>query len=195
MSHHRDHRVRRDVDGASVPPAHRRLRHGPHSHGGPVQFGPGRRRRSKRGDVRAAVLLLLEEQPRNGYQLIQEIEERSHSAWRPSPGSIYPVLNQLEDEGLITGTSGDGGRTFTLTPAGTAAVAQQRDALGQPWDSAAAEVGEGRFDLMRTTRQLWVAARQVMESGSDAQVKKATDIMKESRRRLYAVLSEEDPDS
>jgi hypothetical protein len=74
-------------------------------------------------------------------------------------------------------------------------VTQQRDALGQPWDSAAAEVGEGRFDLMRTTRQLFVAARQVMEGGTDAQVKKATDIMKESRRRLYAVLSEEDPDS
>lgn len=192
MSHHRDHRDRRGVDESTGAPERRRLRHGPHFGGGHGRIGSGRRRRSRRGDVRAAVLLLLSEQPRNGYQLIQELDERSHGAWRPSPGSIYPVLSQLEDEGLVTATTGESGRTFTLTAAGTDTVAAQRDAFGKPWDTAAAEVGEGRFDLMRTTRQLMFAARQVMEAGSDAQVTKVTDILKETRRRIYAVLGEED---
>jgi DNA-binding PadR family transcriptional regulator len=157
------------------------------------RFGPGRRRRSKRGDVRAAVLLLLEEQPRNGYQLIQELEERSHGAWKPSPGSIYPVLSQLEDEGLVVVQSSDAGRTFELTTTGRALVAERREAFGQPWDAAAATVGEPRFELMRAMRQVLHAARQVMDAGSDDQILKVAEILKDSRRRIYGILAEEEP--
>jgi DNA-binding PadR family transcriptional regulator len=191
---HTDHVERRGDDRSRDG---RRLRHGPHPHGGDAfdRFGPGRRRRSKRGDVRAAVLLLLEEQSRNGYQLIQELDERSHGAWRPSPGSIYPILSQLEDEGLVVGSAAESGRTFTLTPAGQAAVHEGRERFGRPWDTAAAEVGEGRFGLMRTTRQVMGAARQAFDAGSDTQVAKVTEIMRETRRRIYAVLGEEEPTS
>src|ERR1700704_5129922 len=92
--------------------------------GGP--FGPfGRGRKARRGDVRTAALLLLAEEPRNGYQIMQELEERSEGLWRPSPGSVYPALQQLEDEGLIRSEEADGRRLYHLTEAGRAYVAER----------------------------------------------------------------------
>jgi DNA-binding PadR family transcriptional regulator len=157
-------------------------------------YGPPRRmgRRSKRGDVRAAVLLLLEEQPRNGYQLIQELAERSGGAWRPSPGSIYPVLSQLEDEGLVEVDASASGRTFRLTEAGRSSVDENRAALGLPWEEAASKVSEPRFELLGTARQVAAAVRQVLEAGSEAQVAQATSVLSEARRSIYRILAEED---
>ena len=183
---------RRDRSGG------RRRRGGPgHDHGGPgshFRGGPLRRegRRQRRGDVRAAVLVLLEEQPRNGYQLIQELTERSNDAWRPSPGSIYPVLQQLEDEGLVEVDATGSGRTYILTNAGKALVVEQRDQLGKPWESAdAGASGPGR-ELMSTARQVALAARQVLLAGSEIQVARATKILVEARRALYGILAEGD---
>ena len=109
---------------------------------GPGFGGPGRprgrRRGGRGGDVRAAALLLLDEQPKHGYQLIQEIGERSNGAWKPSPGSIYPVLQQLEDEGFISFERVDGRKTATLTDEGTAYVEENREQLGTPWEDASA---------------------------------------------------------
>src|SRR4029077_4932729 len=102
--------------------AHRsRHRHGGFGYG--RGFGPGagpywRARKARRGDIRTAALLLLAEEPRNGYQIMQEVEERSGGAWRPSPGSVYPALSQLEDEGLIRSEEHDGRKVFALTDAG-----------------------------------------------------------------------------
>src|SRR5215208_1704044 len=97
--------------------------------GGPWGF-PGRRGpRARRGDVRAALLVLLAEEPRNGYQLMQEIEQRSDGTWRPSPGSVYPALQQLEDEGLVRVEPGDGRKAYTLTDEGRAHVEARRDEL------------------------------------------------------------------
>src|SRR5947209_2954253 len=112
----------------------RRLeRHG-HGPGGPPfgagpGFGPrgGRGRRRRRGDVRAGLLLLLAEEPRNGYQLMQAIEERSGGHWRPSPGAVYPSLAQLEDEGLIRSTESEGARRFEITEAGREHLATRTD--------------------------------------------------------------------
>jgi DNA-binding PadR family transcriptional regulator len=142
--------------------------------------------------VRAAVLVLLEEEPRNGYQLIQELTERSNEAWRPSPGSIYPVLQQLEDEGLIEATSEGTGRTYGLTEAGKALVAEQRDKLGKPWESADAGAGGPVREMMGTARQVAMAARQVALAGTDAQVQRATAILTDARRSLYGILAEDD---
>ena len=173
----------------------RRRRHGqpPWGRGG-FAFGPPRRgRRSKRGDVRAAVLLLLEEQPRNGYQLIQELAERSGGAWRPSPGSVYPVLSQLQDEGLVEPDASNDGRGFALTTAGRAEVETRREQMGKPWEEAAAAVSEPRFELIGTARQVAAAVRQVMEIGSESQVGRATEILTETRRRIYQILAEDEP--
>ena len=170
-------------------PGHWHGGHGGHSRGGPPRRGG---RRQRRGDVRAAVLVLLDEQPCNGYQLIQELTERSNEAWRPSPGSIYPVLQQLEDEGLIEATAEGTGRTYALTEAGRSLVAEQREHLGKPWESAnLGASGPGR-ELMGTAHQVAMAARQVMMAGSEAQVARATAVMAETRRSLYGILAEDD---
>src|SRR4051794_41553959 len=111
---------------------HGRPRH--HHHHGPPPFGPwagdvgfGRRRRAGRGDVRAALLVLLAEEPRNGYGLMQEIESRSGGVWRPSPGSVYPALQQLEDEGLVRSVESGGRRQYELTDEGRAHVEEHRE--------------------------------------------------------------------
>src|SRR5262245_49051463 len=104
--------------------------------GGPG-WGPHRRGRgrARRGDVRFALLRLLAEEPRNGYQLIQAIEERSEGLWRPSPGSVYPTLAQLEDEGLIRSVEADGARRFEITDAGREQLDGRADEP-DPWESS-----------------------------------------------------------
>jgi len=159
---------------------------------GRVEFGPGRhfvhhRRRMRRGDVRAAILLLLEQEPRNGYQLMQELEERSGGAWRPSPGSVYPALQLLADEGLIRGETHEGGTVYELTEAGRKHVDENRERFGEPW--AQAEVPEGLRDLGRVLGEVAMATRQVMHTGNVAHAKAAAEVLADARRRLYGILA------
>jgi DNA-binding PadR family transcriptional regulator len=118
-----------------------------------------------RGDVRAAILVLLGEEPRNGYGLMQEIEQRSQGAWRPSPGSVYPALSQLEDEGLVRSTESEGRKQFELTDQGRTYVEERRDELGSPWEAASGDVREGAFELRDLIWQLGAAAHQVAGAG------------------------------
>ncbi len=165
-----------------------------HGHDGPFRGGPMRRdgRRQRRGDVRAAVLVLLDEKPSNGYQLIQELTERSNDTWRPSPGSIYPVLQQLEDEGLVEVSTSGTGRTYALTDAGRRFVAEQREQLGRPWENTDGGANASARELMGTGRQVLLAARQVLMAGSEGQVAKATTVLADARRALYGILAEGD---
>src|SRR3954469_9912376 len=123
--------VRGPVFLAMCGPRGRRHRHWAGGFG--PGFGPGGPR-ARRGDVRAAILALLAEEPRNGYQLMQEIGERTQGVWRPSPGAVYPALAQLEDEGLVRAEEVDGGRVFTLTDTGRQHVEDNADAIGKPWE-------------------------------------------------------------
>src|SRR5688500_8708904 len=134
---------------------HRRAggRHGRQQYGFPG-FGPPRGPRARRGDVRAALLVLLAEEPRNGYQLMQEIEERSGGVWRPSPGSVYPALQQLEDEGLVRVEQREGGKAYALTDEGRAHVEARSDQLGAPWDAVRGDMGEGAWELDRKSTRL-----------------------------------------
>jgi DNA-binding PadR family transcriptional regulator len=173
-------------------------RHGHHRGGGPrgergfgPGFGPGRGRRA-RGDVRAAVLLLLSEEPRNGYQLMQEIEERSDGAWRPSPGSTYPALAQLEDEGLVQATAVGTGREFALTDAGRAHVEENRETLGEPWTAARGGYPKEGRELRDLIKQIATAAMQVMVAGTQTQREQAIGRLAESRRGLYRILAQDD---
>ena len=153
-------------------------------------FGPGGRgKRARRGDVRAAVLLLLEEEPRNGYQLMQELEERSGGAWRPSPGSIYPALSQLEDEGLVHSDESAGRRAFQLTDAGRAYLEENREALGSPWDDVGGDLPEGLFELRKLMMQLGMATMQVAQAGNEAQTAEAHKVLEDARRSLYRILA------
>jgi DNA-binding PadR family transcriptional regulator len=154
-------------------------------------FGPGRRSRAKRGDVRAAALLLLAEEPRNGYQLMEEIERRSGGAWRPSPGSVYPALAQLEDEGLVRADETAGRRAYRLTPEGEAYVEEHRDALGSPWDEAGEGVPDDLVDLRTMIAQVAMATLQVGQSGDEKQIAEARNVLSEARKSLYRILADE----
>jgi DNA-binding PadR family transcriptional regulator len=155
-------------------------------------FGYGRRRRMRRGDVRAAILLLLAEEPRNGYQLMQEIEQRSGGAWRPSPGSVYPALQLLADEGLVRSESRDGGNVFELTDAGRSHVEENRERLGEPWQQAGEAVPEGVLELSKLLGQVTVAAKQVVHAGNEAQLAAASQLLADTRRSLYRILAEDE---
>ncbi|WP_253705664.1 PadR family transcriptional regulator [Cellulosimicrobium sp. 72-3] len=159
--------------------------HGGRRHGGRGR-GPGR---AGRGDVRAAVLLLLAEQPMHGYQVIQEIAERSEGQWRPSPGAVYPALNLLQDEGLVE-LSADGGRRLaTLTEAGTAYVAEHADELGDPFADAAGRGGRPRRELRAGVEAVAAAVHQVARTGTDEQTTAAAELLERTRRELYLILA------
>ena len=172
-------------------------RHG-HRHGGrrggPQQgfpgFGPPRGPRARRGDVRAALLVLLAEEPRNGYQLMQEIEQRSEGAWRPSPGSVYPALALLEDEGLVRVTESDGRKAFELTDDGRAHVEEKRAELGAPWEAFSNDVTDESREVMMLMKDAAIAAAQVMRSGDKANVEEARKVLSEAKRALYLILAE-----
>jgi len=146
------------------------------------------RHRVRRGDVRSAILALLDDRPMHGYEMIQELEERTGGRWRPSAGSIYPTLQLLEDEGLVKGEDVDGRKVFTLTDSGQEAVPDSSEG-GRPWeqddeDSPRLEV---RRELVRTV----AAAKQVIRADDEAHQAKASEILKDARRKLYAILAEE----
>ena len=160
--------------------------------GGPPG-GRGRGPKARRGDVRTAILLLLAEEPRNGYQLMQEIEERSEGVWRPSPGSVYPALQQLEDEGLVRSEEGAGRRAFALTDAGRAYVQEQRDALGSPWDDARGDIPEDILAMRKLMMGVGMAMMQVLQAGDEAQTAEARKVLEDARRALYRILAGDEP--
>ena len=164
---------------------------GPGSPWGPGGHRGGRRGgRARRGDVRAAMLLLLDEQPQNGYQLIQEIERRTEGVWKPSPGSVYPALQQLEDEGLVQTIESEGKRAYELTAEGREYVASNREELGNPFEAATGGMDEGVFDLRGLMFQVGAAAMQVAAAGHTDEARK---ILADTRRALYKILAEDDP--
>jgi len=164
--------------------------------GAPPMGWEGGAPRVRRGDVRAALLSLLSEGPKNGYQMIQDIEERSRGVWRPSPGSVYPSLQQLEDEALIRAEAGeDRRRMYTLTEEGQAYVTEHADELKASWDAVTGSVNDTEVQLRHTIHQVMVAVSQVAQAGSAAQVQQAGKILADTRRALYRILAADDPDA
>jgi DNA-binding PadR family transcriptional regulator len=158
--------------------------------GGPM-FGRGPK--VGRGDVRAAILALLSEKPMHGYQIITELTERSGGVWRPSPGSVYPTLQSLEDEGLIVADKAEGRRVFDLTVEGLKVAKEAGDAPA-PWEDAAQDADRSLVDLRNLTYQVGAAIMQVAQAGSAEQIKAVHGILNETRRKIYQVLAEDAPD-
>ncbi|GAA1907000.1 hypothetical protein GCM10009737_04730 [Nocardioides lentus] len=160
---------------------------------------PPRPPRARKGDVRAAILDVLAAEPMNGYQLIQQIAERSGGAWRPSPGSVYPTVQQLEDEGLVEGDQAAGRRTLRLTAEGESYVADHPEELAAVWEPfldtpASGRGGGGDFaSFMPEVGQTLSAVWQIVSSGTEEQRRQAVAIMTDARRRLYQVLADGDP--
>ena len=154
---------------------------GPFGRGGP---------KARRGDVRTAALLLLDEGPRNGYQIMQDIEERSGGVWRPSPGSVYPALQQLEDEGLVRATEADGRKQFELTDAGKTYVAERGEDMPPPWDEMSGDYSDDMRAAGNLMREVALAFSQVLRAGSPSQIAEMSKALADTRRSLYRILAE-----
>jgi DNA-binding PadR family transcriptional regulator len=157
--------------------------------------------RVRRGDVRSAILDVLRtagerEEQVNGYQVIQQIAERSGEAWKPSPGSVYPTIQQLQDEGLVAADDDHGRRTLSLTPAGATYVAERADELAAVWrpferEEDARKAGS-KTDLKPEIGQVMSAVWQILSVGSDSQRQAAIDVLVDARRKLYGILADGD---
>lgn len=201
MRHHRHHRPegghhmhdqRRFAFGGGRPPFPPMPGFG-HGGFGPGGFGPGQRGhgrgRGRRGDVRAAILGLLAERPMHGYEMISELETRTGGVWRPSPGSIYPTLQLLEDEGLIEPTQQEGRKSYALTEAGRTAAEASADSA--PWRQFTADQVTEAQGFREAGFGIMQALHQVGASGTPEQRARALELLNETRRKLYAILAEE----
>jgi DNA-binding PadR family transcriptional regulator len=152
--------------------------------------------RVRKGDVRAAILDLLSEGGQwNGYQLIQEISGRTSGVWRPSAGSVYPALQQLEDEGLIAPQGEGRRRMFELTDAGRAYAQDHEDELNASWDAAAGMTDEAAIEFHDLIRQVMMAVMEVRRAGSADQLAQARSVLAQARRSLYLILAEQGTDA
>lgn len=143
----------------------------------------------RRGDIRTALLAVLDEGPGHGYELIQRLEAKSEGAWRPSPGSVYPTLQLLEDEELVQSVERDGKRVYEVTDTGRAEAASRiEEAGGTPWEVADRN-GRPTGELREVLAQMHVAAKLIGATGTDEQRERAIAILRDARKQLYGVLA------
>jgi DNA-binding PadR family transcriptional regulator len=147
------------------------------------------RHRVRRGDVRSAILALLDDRPMHGYEMIQELEERTGGRWSPSAGSIYPTLQLLEDEGLVKGEEVEGRNVFSLTDSGREAVPERTEGK-RPWEEG--DEDSPHHKLRAEAFRLRSALMQIGRTGEEEQVKEAVEILTETRKRIYSILAEAD---
>ena len=151
-------------------------------------FGQGRPGGAiRRGEIRPLILAVLLKKPMHGYEVIQELENLSGGRWRPSAGSVYPTLQQLADEGLVTSEEVDGRRTYTLTEAGRTAAAPS--ATRTPWSD---DDGDRAPDIRQLVMQLFGAVMQVQKMGSPQARREARRILADARRQVYRLLAEDE---
>jgi len=155
----------------------------------PGQGWGGGRRRMRRGDIRKAILSTLSEGPGHGYEVMRRLEARSGGIWRPSPGSVYPTLQMLEDEGLVHSQAQDGTRVYELTDTGKTAAASSADASGSaPWERG--DEADGRLrSIHEAVGQVHMAARQVAGAGTPEQIDRGIEIVQRAKRELYQLLA------
>jgi DNA-binding PadR family transcriptional regulator len=164
--------------------------------GGP-DLGPQHGAKVRRGDVRLAILDVLSESAMNGYQIIQQVSARTDGAWKPSPGSVYPTIQQLEDLGLVEGREVDGRRLLDLTDAGERYVVEHSVELQATWEAFERPVSDPSNhgpDLKPLLGQVMGAVWQVMINGTEQQRAEAAEVLGETRRRLYGLLADGDPE-
>jgi DNA-binding PadR family transcriptional regulator len=154
----------------------------------------GRGPRARKGDVRAAILDLLAEGGQwNGYQLIQEIAGRTSGVWRPSAGSVYPALQQLEDEGLIAPEGEGRRRMYALTDQGRTYAEEHADELNGSWDAVAGMTDDDAVELGNMIRQVMMAVMEVRRAGSPDQLAQARAVLAQARRAMYRILADDEP--
>jgi DNA-binding PadR family transcriptional regulator len=157
--------------------------------GGRHGFGPFAGGRARRGDIQTAVLRLLAESPMHGYQIIQELADRSGGVWNPGPGSVYPTLQAMEEQDLVTSEMDGSKRVYSLTDDGRQAAEAGERGARTPWDDMA-EASGPRVELRQAMGSLFAAASQIERTGSDEQIAKATGQLDEARKAIYLLLAE-----
>jgi DNA-binding PadR family transcriptional regulator len=160
--------------------------HGGHGHG---SGGGGGGHRGRRGDVRAVILALLAERPMHGYEMLEELSRRTSGLWRPSPGSLYPALQLLEDQGLVRSIEEQGRRRFELTEAGRALQAQSTPGTAL-WEKIVSAADDGTLALRSALRGVELAVSQVAEAGTPEQKTRAESLLADLRRQLYLLLAD-----
>ena len=196
MGHHHEHHDHHEQDTTDKDRGRGRGGRGRWAGGPRWAFGPepwlGPGGRRGRGAIRASVLLILADAPMHGYQLMQELAERSGGAWRPSPGAIYPALQRLEDAGMIVGEdTSDDRRVYRLTDEGRK-IAERLKADGvTPWESID-PAAAAHLELKREIGQLARAVMQVARDGSPQQRQKVETLLAGTRRAIYRILGEEE---
>ena len=170
---------------------HSHLHFAEHERGGRSGGRGGGRHRARRGAVPLAIFALLDERPMHGYEIITELESRSDGRWRPSPGSIYPALDRLEEQGLLASTDVDGKRQFTLTDRGRQVLGEIRDGQSDedpvdPWNRSGSG---GRGEMRRLMSELGGQVRQIARFGSTEQRDAATTVLEDTKRKLYEILA------
>jgi len=160
----------------------------------------------RRGDIRTALLGVLSEGPGHGYEIINRLEEKSGGMWRPSPGSVYPTLQLFEDEGLVRSEERDGKRVYELTDAGRSEATERAERFGSaPWEqgpggAGGAGGGAGHHEGFRSMRKaldrmgpvfpgFMMALRQVGTTGDEAQLDRASEVVKKATKELYQILA------
>ena len=166
---------------------------GPEGPFGPRRRGRHRGRGARRGDVRAAVLAMLAERPMHGYEIIQQIEERSGGIWRPSPGSVYPTLQLLADEGVVSGDESGGRRLFTLTDTGREEAGRREGE--PPWQQEHDESWAAARRFREELGQLGMAVWQVARVGTDGQRAEVLAALTEARKKAYRLLADDPHDT
>ena len=160
--------------------------------GGPRGAGrPGRGMRAGRGDVKLGILTLLAESPRHGYEIIQELSARSNGMWVPSPGSVYPTLQALEDESLVSSETIDGKRVYRLAEKGEEYLRLNARAT-PPWEEIRGDEGSSFNAFRNEAFKFGAAVMQVVQSGSSDQIDRAMKILRDSRKALYLILAQDD---
>jgi DNA-binding PadR family transcriptional regulator len=149
----------------------------------------GDQQRTPRGDIKYLLLTLLAEQPQHGYQLIKELEARQGGFYRPSPGSVYPTLQLLEEGGYLTSEQIEGKRVYTITESGRQLLAE-RDHPGDLRDRV--DTQQPLIELKDAVMQLRAAVMQVARGGNLDRVSRVREILKRAKREIYSILAEED---
>jgi DNA-binding PadR family transcriptional regulator len=185
---HDDHHDVRRMRGGFRPPFPPGF--GPGSSRGRGHAGPGGRGfgRGRRGNVRAAILALLVERPMHGYEMIQELDQRTGGVWRPSPGSVYPTLQLLEDEGKIAVEESSGRKAYSLTDAGREEATTA--AANAPWAEFSEETVSSGHDTREAITGIMMALRQIGFERNQDQWQRAVDVLNETKRKLYAILAD-----
>ncbi len=157
--------------------------------GGPPRFGRGPR--AGRGDVKLGIVTLLAEQARHGYEIIQELAARSNGLWQPSPGSVYPTLQALEDEELVTSSTVEGKRVYSITDKGLQYLVSNARPV-PPWEEIGGDDRSAFFKLRKEAFGFATAVMQVGQAGSQSQIDRALKLLSDSRKAIYRILAEED---